>query len=384
MAAANHDIVAALYEGALDDTRLQSALAQLARHFDSTSIALLSLDTHLPTANTWATSGALADAKALAAYQTEFGVLDPAPRAFATSPALLATTTGRLIAEGRIDVEDRGTRVFLNEFFRPIGLEECLGANLSFRDGHTGLIGIQRGGDRGPYGQDDVRALNAILPHLARALHLRRDLAELSIKSSLFVSFIDRLTAGVVILDPAGRALHCNRALREMAARADGLSLNRQGMPFGRGVSGRREIERLCASVRGGGAGGVARLERRDSGQPYAIHVVPLHSRSIPGLRQLDVPYTLMIIHDPEANVDSPLDIIATAFGLPLRTAELVLALSQGEAPNEFAERRGISINAVKYHLKTAFARTGFRRQSELSKAVARALAELGRRMGKG
>ena len=112
--------------------------------------------------------------------------------------------------------------------------------------------------------------------------------------------------------------------------------------------------------------------------------MVPLYSRSVPGLRQLDVPYTLMIIHDPEANVKSPLDIIATAFDLPPRTAELVLALSQGEAPNEFAERRGISINAVKYHLKTAFARTGFRRQSELSKAVARALAELGRRMGKG
>ena len=125
-------------------------------------------------------------------------------------------------------------RVFLNEFFRPIGLEECLGANLSFRDGHTGLIGIQRGNERRPYGEDDIRALNGIAAASCARLALRRDLAELSIKSSLFVSFIDRLTAGVVILDPAGRTLHCNRALREMAARADGLSLSRQGMPFGR------------------------------------------------------------------------------------------------------------------------------------------------------
>ena len=126
------------------------------------------------------------------------------------------------------------------------------------------------------------------------------------------------------------------------------------------------------------------RLARKDGGQPYAVHVVPLYSRSVAGLREADVPYILMIIHDPEVGVESPFDIVATVFELPTRTAEFVVALSEGETPNEYAERRGISINAVKYHLKTAFARTGFRRQSELAKAVARVLAELGRRKGKG
>jgi len=384
LASANHDILATLYDGVLDDARLQSSLAQLAQHFDSASIALLSLDANLPGANAWAASGALADSRTLAAYHAEFGSFDPAPRAFANSPTLVATTTERLIAEGRIDGRGTGTRIFLNDFYRPLGLEECLGANLSFRNGQAGLIGIQRGRDRGPYSEAEVEALNGFLPHIARALQLRRDFAELSIRSSLFVDFIDRLTAGVVILDPYGQVLHGNRAVGEMVARGDGLAVNRLGVPYSSAASTRQGIERLCASVRRGGAGGTARIERRNGGQAYVIHVAPLYSRSVPGLREMEVPYTLMIIHDPDSAVESPLDLVASAFDLPRRTAEVVHALSQGETPNEYAERRGISINAVKYHLKTAFVRTGFRRQSELAKAVSRALAELGKRMGRG
>jgi DNA-binding CsgD family transcriptional regulator len=382
--AVNHDILAMLYDGVLDDTRLEKSLAMLANRFDSPSISLLSLNMATPKANAVAASGVFGNPKAIADYHTNFASLDPAPAAFAQSRVLSATTTERLMEEGRIDEKHKATQTFLNEFYRPLGLEHCLGANLSCRNGHSGLIGIHRGRDYGPYSEEDVRDLEVFIPHIARALQLRRDFAEMSIKSSMLATYIDRLTAGVIILDPLGRVVHSNRAMREMAARNDGLTLNRNGLPFGRSASGRQEVERLCEVVRSGGCGGIARLARKDGGRPYAIHITPLYSRSVAGLRESDVPYTLMIIHDPEASVESPFDIIATVFELPTRTAEFAVALAEGEAPNEYAERRGISINAVKYHLKTAFARTGFRRQSELARAVARALAELGRRKGNG
>jgi DNA-binding CsgD family transcriptional regulator len=45
-----------------------------------------------------------------------------------------------------------------------------------------------------------------------------------------------------------------------------------------------------------------------------------------------------------------------------------------------YAEQQGITMDAVKFHLKTAFAKTGLRSQARLLQAVARALADLSAR----
>jgi PAS domain-containing protein len=383
MATADFDILATLYDGVLDDARLEKSLALLAERFHSPSSALLSLDLAMPTANAFAASGIFGDSKALDVYHADFAPLDPAPAAFARSPALAATTTDRMIADGRIDAQSRATRTFVNEYFGPLGLVECLGANLSTRNGHTALIGIHRGRERKPYDEQDMRDLDYYIPHLSRALELRRAFADLSVKSGLLMAFIDRLAAGIIIVDPSGRVVLANRAVSDMAARGDGLGIDRSGLPYTRLSKDRQNVERLCADVRAGGAGGVARFQRKDGGLPYAIMVAPAFAENHIGLPGSDLPYTLIVIHDPDAMVESSIETIAHVFNLPPRTAAFVQALVRGETPGEYAERQGLSLNAVKFHLKTAFSRTGFRRQSELVKAVARAMADFGRRVGR-
>lgn len=121
MATADCDILATLYDGVLDDARLQKSLASLAERFHSPSSALLSLDLAMPTANAFAASGIFGHSKALNEYHADFAPLDPAPAAFARSPAMAATTTDRMIAEGRIDPQSRATRTFVNEYFGPLG-----------------------------------------------------------------------------------------------------------------------------------------------------------------------------------------------------------------------------------------------------------------------
>jgi PAS domain-containing protein len=383
MATANCDILATLYDGVLDDARLEKSLALLAERFHSSSSALLSLDLAMPTANAFAASGIFGDSKALDEYHADFAPLDPAPAAFARSPAMAATTTDRMIAEGRIDPQSRATRTFVNEYFGPLGLVECLGANLSTRNGHTALVGIHRGRDRRAYDAKDMRDLDTYIPHLSRALELRRAFADLSVKSGLLMTFIDRLAAGIIIIDPGGRAVFSNRSVSDMAARGDGLGIDRSGLPYTRLSKGRQDIERLCADVRNGGAGGIVRFQRKDGGLPYSIMVAPAFAQNHMGLPGSDLPYALIVIHDPDAAVDSPVEMIAQIFNLPPRTAAFVQALVRGETPGEYADRQGLSLNAVKFHLKTAFSRTGFRRQSELVKAVTRAMADFGRRVGR-
>ena len=62
---------------------------------------------------------------------------------------------------------------------------------------------------------------------------------------------------------------------------------------------------------------------------------------------------------------------------IPLGSATLLAALAAGEELNDYAERAGISMNTVRFHLKTAYARTGARRQSELVRLITAALRDL-------
>ena len=71
---------------------------------------------------------------------------------------------------------------------------------------------------------------------------------------------------------------------------------------------------------------------------------------------------------------------IAAIFSLPDATARLIAALAEGVEAKSYAEQQGITMDAVKFHLKTAFAKTGLRSQARLLQAVARALADLSAR----
>jgi DNA-binding CsgD family transcriptional regulator len=69
--------------------------------------------------------------------------------------------------------------------------------------------------------------------------------------------------------------------------------------------------------------------------------------------------------------------LVAELFGLPLGSATLLAALAAGEELKDYAERAGISMNTVRFHLKTAYARTGAKRQSELVRLITAALRDL-------
>ncbi len=86
---------------------------------------------------------------------------------------------------------------------------------------------------------------------------------------------------------------------------------------------------------------------------------------------------TIFVIHDPADNATASSDIIAAMFGLPRGAASVVAALAAGEELKAYAERVGISMNTVHFHLKTAFFRTGTHSQTQLMKLAVSALRDL-------
>jgi hypothetical protein len=370
MKAREEEFLDALYLGVRDQSNFDRSLGLLCPLFDVAGAALIDFDAARPEVSLQTAVGLFAGEAAMR-YQRDFAALDPAPAAFMSRPAGTAIPTCRLLPE-----EYRRPGVFLAEFFRPLGLEECLGGTLASSSGRFALIGLHRAADRKPFDDEDMGKLERLMPHLSRALQLRRAFFALERKAGGLAESCDRLAAGIVGLDAEERSLFVNAAAQAMALANDGLAIDREGRLFALDRSANQLLAELGSNVRAGGAGGTVRVPRSDGKPAYLVIVAPLFlDERVDGDGRRRG--TLVIIHDPLSRPPSLPDLIAGLFNLPLGAANVLSALATGEDLKLYAERSGISMNTVRFHLKTAYARTGARRQGDLVRLVTTAMRDL-------
>ena len=338
--------------------------------FDVGSASLLDFDAARPEVSAHAAIGVF-NREVARRYERDFAALDPAPPAFMKQPVGTAIPTYRLLPE-----EKRRPGIFFSEFFRPLGLEECLGGTLAAANGRFAMVGLHRSPDRAAFDDNDIAKLERLMPHLARALQLRRSFVALDRRNSALAEACDRLAAGMVGLDEGGRTLFANEAARRMSARDDGLALDRSGRPYAADRAANQRLAELQRDVASGGSGGLIRVPRPHGEPAYVVIVAPLfRGEGLDGGRRRRG--TLFVIHDPLHRAPTVPQLVAELFRIPLGSATLLAALAAGEELDDYAERAGISMNTVRFHLKTAYARTGVRRQSELVRLITAALRDL-------
>jgi GAF domain-containing protein len=377
-------LVDALYRGVDDPSEFARALTILSASFACRSAALVSVDASAPATNIVLSTG-LWDGAVAERYVREFAAIDPAPAAFARLRVGTASTTDRVLS-----VEERQC-AFLYEFFRPLGLMETLGGTLQSSRGRFELIGLHRGPDRPPFEDDELAQIERLMPHVARALQLRRAFRGLQTKVAGLEAALDRLEAGILLLEPAGPASFVNRAMQAISRRRDGLGLDRRGRPVPSSVDARVRLDALLEAVARGGSGGTLALPRRSGARPYAVLVAPAPSSLMqaqgaswassspwPAWAPRGSVHVLVVVHDPaKARMADP-DILRRALDLPMGAARLVAALAAEDDLKSFAEREGVTIHTVRFHLRRALERTGARNQAELVRLAVRMLRDFG------
>ena len=308
-------------------------------------------------------------------YLSEYAPIDPAPPAFARLPVGRASTTRRLLSE-----EDHRSR-FVIEFYYPLGLVETLGGNLISDNARSALIGINRGPDRPPFSDEEIADLERLMPHINRALQLRRAVVRLEAKAAGLQTAIDRLAAGVLLLNSAGTGVFANRAMREIASRGDGLALDRAGRPLPATHEGRSDLSALIEEVRVGRRRRNHHDPAENADDPYSVLVVPSPTPLAEGVWDRSPrATTLIFVHDPEGRIVNADEVLRASLGLTPGAARLVAALAGSDDLKSFAEREGVTIHTARYHLRTALTRTGTRTQADLVRLAVRHIHDLGLR----
>lgn len=280
-----------------------------------------------------------------------------------------------------VSTNEEGRSPFYQEWLRHLDIHHMVGAVFPAGDHRIGVLGIHRPRAAGPYARAERAKAALLLPHLQRALHLGRHFGRTAFAQTAALDVLDRLDAGVLVVERSRRIVHAN-ALAEAMLR-DNAEI---GVLNGRLVVRHVELNaRLAVLVQDNAEiapghppapppsppppGALA--IPRDDRLPLTLAVAPLRSTWSGDGRQ---PLALVFLRDPERSTPM-LEQLRDLFGLTRTEAAIASELARGRSLAEIAVALGVGPATTRSHLKKILAKTGTSRQAEAVSLIGRSVA---------
>lgn len=226
-----------------------------------------------------------------------------------------------------------------------------------------------------PHGSNSRQAVamfEQLGKHLLRAIEINQLFGRHLVKQTPELRILDSLNFGVVFLDELGRPGYYNRVAEQISERGDGLRLASNGLRALDGQSHSR-LESIIRSCRQRGdvenpAGGWVSVRREDAGADYSLLVIPMPN--IDATQLFSSPRVLVLISDPAEGREDVGAALRSLYGLTEGEARVCLSLVAGNDTGSIADELSVSREAVRFHLKNIYSKTGTNRQGELIRLI--------------
>lgn len=261
------------------------------------------------------------------------------------------------------------------EFLLQTSSDEVLGVDIADRNGMELRLRLTRGRDEPPFRHRDFVHLERLVPHLRIALRLFDRLAAGEAEQRIYAGAIAQMAVGVIILDRNGKVIRLNARASTILAERDGIQLRGDMVVLDDPELGRQLHARLLKPEE---TPLTLRLER-PSGHGDLLLVVG--DANAPGyVTAGGGPASVLFLNDPGSTPRVSPDAIRDLLGLTQSEATIAAEMANGASLSDTAVRLGISPNTVRAHLRSIFAKTGVKRQSQLVQLVHHSLPGLTRR----
>jgi DNA-binding CsgD family transcriptional regulator/PAS domain-containing protein len=278
-----------------------------------------------------------------------------------------------------------GERESLNSDFyvkwvRPLGFRDVIGILVLKSGKRVAWFSVARSDIQARFEENDLRQIEALSPHICRALLISDALDLQSIVATRLAETVDHLSTGIVLTEDRGRITYMNGSAEAILKDGNALK-SRDGRLFAARSDSREALSRaLEASVAGKApstSGQYAVPLPDEEGSGLIASVLPLQWRdgrnpleSLPGA-------AAVIIQDPSEGATPPMEALGLLYGLTTAERNVLEHVADSRSPQETADRLGVSVNTVKTHLQKIFAKTNTARQADLVRLVARSTAPL-------
>lgn len=226
----------------------------------------------------------------------------------------------------------------------------------------------------GPFGDEEVRCIRGLVPHMTRAVRLRRVVTSLRDQLEDLRRALDTLPLPVAVLDVRGVVTCANGAAEELFSSRDGLRTEKSRLVASVATE-QRALEAAIAKAATTADTHVLRGARGRLAPTVTISraygtlsIVLFSLRGANAIRERAsrTARVLALIHDPTriARIDRALT--AELHGLTPTEADLAAAIAEGRTLAEFAAARGSTEATARTHLKRILDKTQTRRQADL------------------
>ena len=266
---------------------------------------------------------------------------------------------------------------FFAEFLVPYGGRWMSATKLIEDDEVVVFLGLHRGVHARPLDAREIAELEAIRPHLVRAVRIllgRRGLAD---AARMGAALLDLMPQATIVVDEARRIVHENAAGAAMLE--SGEVVHRRGafllarhprdetslvealraLVLSGTVSPSPPRERAAARLRGARAGSETLA--------VAVAVRPEATMRVFGER----PLAILLLHPLAAPSRVDRLTVGLAFDPTPAEADVAASLADGLGPEAIAAARGVSPNTVRSQLRSLYGKLGAARQADVVRLVA-------------
>lgn len=262
----------------------------------------------------------------------------------------------------------------------------CTGVVFDGGDAHImpAVVSVYRPEHGDSFDDDDVALLRRLIAHVSRSLGVMFHLRDHKLQAASNLAALDRLQAGVVLLDVGGAVQFANAAAERLMSRSDPLRMHAAGNHAGRRLRLAPRLHSIEESFQAAIARALQALVSSSAvehfshavvlpdagGKPSCVmHAAPLGDAPAfaAGAKR---PRAILFLYDLAAASSVSPAVLRELFGLTPAEARTALQLLQGGTAEEMAARLGVSANTVKTQLKAVYAKTNTNRQSDVLKLL--------------
>lgn len=259
--------------------------------------------------------------------------------------------------------EQTQTLPVYTEFLNPRGLVAAAGTFVPGLEDQKLILSVEGFRDHGA-ARAAVPELDTLRPHLARAAWVAGQLRLERLKG--YVEALERIGCAACVINSRGRLQAANQRIQPELGTAllDRGERLRLADP---------SADALLAQALGeiaAGHGGGRSIPLRSSQAPdlaRVLHVLPVRGEAHDLF--LDASAVLILV-DPHRQVRVPVGLMRTLFDLTPAESKLASRLAGGASLQQVADETGVSVNTLRWQLKSVFAKTGSGSQAELARLL--------------
>ncbi len=361
-------LIDAIYEAVLDTDKWSSVLEQAATCFAARGAQIGNSDLVHSRLSFSLVHGYDWSAEHMLRYEALMSE-DPRLKRFGANP-FKAVHCRMLLSEEEL----HASRVY-KEVLSVGGVEYSMGVNFTESERAISYFLLLRDATMPPFTQHDCEKLAVLVPHLARALRLQRELDTISFEKEVGFGALDSMALAVVIADENGSIQFANVMARRLLERRDGLSTDGTTLE-GVSESGASLLQHVRAAIDApagspGAAGRAFRLSRSRAAEPYLVVVSSIAApASHPSWKSRDARLAVLFIRDPEHTQESRVELLQRLYGLTGSEARLSDLIALGMTLKRGAEVLGLTEASAREYLKRVFRKTGVHSQPDLVRKV--------------